>query len=109
MLRRERLRVVENELERIRGESATLKERWNREKAAISRVRELKEAQDKARQEEERATRAGDWEKAAQLQYGSLAQIEKDLEAATKELEAIKAAQPLCSRKKSTKKISRAS
>jgi len=87
---KERLRVVENELEKLRAESATLKERWNREKTAISRVRELKEQQDKVRQEEENASRAGDWEKAAQLRYGSLAQLEKDLEAATKELETIK-------------------
>ena len=87
---KERLRAVENELEKLRAESAKLKERWNREKAAISRVRELKEQQDKARQEEENASRAGDWEKAAQLRYGVLAQLEKDLEAATKELETIK-------------------
>src|SRR5579871_3138962 len=92
---RERLRVVENELERIRAESASLRERWTREKAAISRVRELKEAQDKARQEEEKATRAGDWEKAAQIKYSGLAQIERDLDLATKELETIKAASPL--------------
>ena len=92
---RERLRVVENELERVRAESATLRERWTREKGAISRVRELKEALDKARQEEEKATRVGDWEKAAQIRYSELARIEKDLEAATKELEAIKAASPL--------------
>src|SRR5438046_2635403 len=38
----ERLRVVENELERVRGEAAVLKERWNKEKSAITRVRELK-------------------------------------------------------------------
>ena len=87
---RERLRAAENELERLRAESASLMERWNREKSAISRVRELKEEQDKVRQEEEKASRAGDWEKAAQLRYGSLAQLEKDLEAATKELETIK-------------------
>src|SRR5204863_3199755 len=30
----ERLRVVENELERVRGEAAVLKERWNKEKSA---------------------------------------------------------------------------
>jgi ATP-dependent Clp protease ATP-binding subunit ClpB len=87
---RERLRAVENELERIRAESATLKERWNREKSAISRVQQLKEELDQARQEEEKASRAGDWEKAAQLRYGRLGEIEKELEAATKELETIK-------------------
>ena len=56
-----------------------LKERWNREKGAIGRVRQLKEEQNNLRQEEEKASRAGDWEKAAQLRYGRLAQIEKEI------------------------------
>src|SRR5205085_1545058 len=86
----ERLRHVENELESVRGAAATLKERWNREKSAISRVRQLKEEQDALRIEEEKASRAGDWEKAAQLRYGRLAQIEKDIEAAEHELESVK-------------------
>ena len=86
----ERLRVIENELERLRGEAAGLKERWNREKNAITRVRKLKEEQDSLRQEEEKATRAGDWEKAAQLRYGRLSQIEKDIQSAEQELEAVK-------------------
>jgi len=86
----ERLRIIESDLEKLRGEAATLKERWNREKSAISRVRELKEEQDAARQEEEKASRAGDWEKAAQLRYGRLAQIEKDIQTAEQELEAVK-------------------
>ncbi|HTS27951.1 MAG TPA: ATP-dependent chaperone ClpB [Bryobacteraceae bacterium] len=87
---RERLRHIENELERLRGESANLRERWAREKGAITRVRELKEELDSLRQEEEKATRAGDWEKAAKLRYGRLAQIEKDIQAAEHELEAVK-------------------
>jgi ATP-dependent Clp protease ATP-binding subunit ClpB len=87
---KDRLRHVENELERLRGESAQLKERWNREKSSITRVQQLKEEQEQARQEEERATRAGDWEKAAQLRYGKLAEIERSLEAANHDLEAIK-------------------
>jgi ATP-dependent Clp protease ATP-binding subunit ClpB len=86
----DRLRVVENDLERLRGEAAVLKERWNREKGAITRVRQLKEELDTLRQEEERATRAGDWERAAQLRYGRLGQIEKDIKAAEQELEAVK-------------------
>src|SRR5580692_625332 len=86
----DRLRFVENELERLRGEAAVLKERWNREKSAIGRVRQLKEEQEQLRQEEEKASRAGDWEKAAQLRYGQLAQMEKDIQAAEQELEAVK-------------------
>jgi ATP-dependent Clp protease ATP-binding subunit ClpB len=92
---KDRLRAAENELERLRAESATLKERWNKEKAAIGRVRQLKEEQEQARQEEEKASRAGDWEKAAQLRYGRLAQLEKDLDGATKDLEAIKSGSAL--------------
>jgi ATP-dependent Clp protease ATP-binding subunit ClpB len=86
----ERLRFVENELERLRGEAATLKERWNREKAAIGRVRQLKEEQEQLRQDEGKASRAGDWEKAAELRYGRLSQIEKDIQSAEQELEAVK-------------------
>ena len=86
----ERLRQIENELERLRAEAAGLKERWNREKSAISGVRELKEELDRTRQEEEKASRAGDWEKAAQLRYGKLAQVEKDIKTAEQELEAVK-------------------
>src|SRR5712691_10251993 len=87
---RERLRFVESELERIRAEAAVLKERWNKEKSAITRVQQLKEEQEQLRQEEERATRAGDWEKAAKLRYGRLAEIEKKIEEANRETEAIK-------------------
>jgi ATP-dependent Clp protease ATP-binding subunit ClpB len=86
----ERLRAVENSLERLRAEASVLKERWSREKGAIARVRELKEQQDRLRQDEEKASRAGDWEKAAQLRYGQLAQIEKDIAAAEQEQEAVK-------------------
>jgi ATP-dependent Clp protease ATP-binding subunit ClpB len=86
----ERLRQIENELERLRGEAAGLKERWNREKSAIQRVRHLKEEQDTLRQEEEKASRTGDWGKAAELRYGRLSQIEKDIQAAEQELEAVK-------------------
>jgi ATP-dependent Clp protease ATP-binding subunit ClpB len=92
---KDRLRHVENELERLRAESAQLKERWSREKNAINRVQQLKEEQEQLRQEEERATRTGDWEKAAQLRYGKLAEIERNLEQANHDLEAIKSGSAL--------------
>ena len=43
VMSKDRLRHVENELERLRGESAVLKERWTKEKSAIDRVKQLKE------------------------------------------------------------------
>src|SRR5271165_6876656 len=70
---KDRLRHIENELERLRGESAVLKERWTKEKSAITRVQQLKEELEQTRSDEEKATREGNWEKAAQLKYGKLA------------------------------------
>jgi ATP-dependent Clp protease ATP-binding subunit ClpB len=87
---RERLRHVESELERVRAESASLKQRWTREKNAIQRVRELKEEQERLRNDVEAASRAGDWEKAAQLRYGRMSEIEKDIQQAEREMEAVK-------------------
>ncbi len=92
---RERLRHVESELERIRGEAAVLQERWKREKSAINRVSQLKKDQEQARMDEEKATRQGEWETASQLKYGKLAEIERELEMATKELETIKSGSAL--------------
>ena len=87
---RERLRHVENELETLRGQVAGLKERWNREKTAISQVRHLKEEQENLRKDEEKARSVGDWEKAAQLRYGRLSQIEKEIQTAEQDLESVK-------------------
>ncbi|MCC7346210.1 MAG: ATP-dependent chaperone ClpB [Variibacter sp.] len=87
---RERLRRIEGDLERLRGESAALRERWNRQKSAIQKVRELKEEQERLRAEEEAASRAGDWEKAAQLRYGRLSEIEKDIQQAGRDMESLK-------------------
>ena len=86
----ERLRHVEDELEKLRGQIAPLKERWEREKNAIARVRQLKEELDSLRKDEEKATRAGDWEKAAQIRYGRLNTIEKEIQQAEQELESVK-------------------
>jgi len=92
---RERLRHIEGELERIRGEAVGLQERWKREKSAISRVSQLKKDQEQARTDEEKATRQGEWEAASQLRYGKLAELEREMEAATKELETIKSGSAL--------------
>ena len=86
---RERLRAVENELETLHGRVAPLREKWNRERTAIALVSQLKEEQDALRQEEDKANRAGDWEKVAQLRYGRLSQIQKEIETAQHDLEAV--------------------
>src|SRR5580658_8442183 len=87
---KDRLRHVENELERLRGEAAILKERWNREKNSITRVQQLKEELEQARADEERAMRVGDFLKASQIKYEKVAEIERNIEAADRDLEVIK-------------------
>jgi ATP-dependent Clp protease ATP-binding subunit ClpB len=72
-----------------------LRERWQQEKMAIQRVRSLKEQQEQSRLDEETATRQGEWEKASQLRYGKLAEIERELESANHALESIKSGSPL--------------
>ncbi len=92
---KDRLRQIENELERLRGESAVLKERWTREKTAITRVQQLKEELEQTRTEEERATRAGDWAKASQLKYEKMRDLEAGIEQASRDLEIIKSGSAL--------------
>jgi ATP-dependent Clp protease ATP-binding subunit ClpB len=92
---RERLRHIENELERLRAETAGLKERWAREKGLIQRVQQLKQQQESLRQEEEKATREGDLGRAAEIHYGRLVEAEKALKQATEQLEAQQRGEPM--------------
>jgi ATP-dependent Clp protease ATP-binding subunit ClpB len=56
-----------------------MKAHWQQEKEAIGKIRSLKEKIEKTRFEAEEATRAGDLGKAAELRYGTLPALEKDL------------------------------
>ena len=92
---KDRLRQVESELERLRGESAGLKDRWNREKNAINRVQQLKEELDQTRVELDKATRNADWVKAGEIKHGRMAELEQNIVAAELDLEAIKSGSAL--------------
>ncbi len=71
---RERLAAVEKELADIKEEANALKARWKQEKEAIAKIRELKERIEQLKLEEQEATRKGDYNRAAQIQYGELPQ-----------------------------------
>jgi ATP-dependent Clp protease ATP-binding subunit ClpB len=77
----ERLAKIEKELADLRESSAAMKARWQQEKQGITKIRELKEKIEKARFEAEQATHAGDLGRAAELRYGTLPALEKELEA----------------------------
>ncbi|HZD05711.1 MAG TPA: AAA family ATPase, partial [Longimicrobiales bacterium] len=69
---RERRQVIEEELSELRERSSGMKARWQAEKEAIQRLRSLKEKVDELKVEAERATRAGDLERAAEIQYSEI-------------------------------------
>jgi ATP-dependent Clp protease ATP-binding subunit ClpB len=75
----ERLARLEQELADLEERSAAMKARWQREKDAIGRIRALKERIEQARFESEKATQQGDLGRAAELRYGTLPGLEKEL------------------------------
>jgi ATP-dependent Clp protease ATP-binding subunit ClpB len=76
---RERLGRLENELEELRARQNLLKAQWEREKSGINRIRALKEEIERARRDMEEAERTYDLNRAAELKYGVLQRLEKEL------------------------------
>ena len=91
----ERLAAIESQLEDLRGESALLRDKWQREKKLIDEVKRLKEEIENLRVEQESAARDGDLATAAEIRYGRLAGAEGELENATRHLEAQRGDSPL--------------
>jgi ATP-dependent Clp protease ATP-binding subunit ClpB len=75
----ERLTVLRKELADRQEELTALTARWEREKAGLNRVGELKELLDTLRMEADRAQREGDLVRASELLYGQIPDLERDL------------------------------
>jgi ATP-dependent Clp protease ATP-binding subunit ClpB len=85
-LRKERDKASKERLEKLEKELADLKERrgqlaahWQQEKQLIEESRTFKEQQETLRLEIERAQRSGDYQKASELQYGKVPELERKL------------------------------
>ena len=76
---KERLKKIERELAELKTDSASLKAQWQADQEAIKKQRELRARVEQVKQEIEQAERAYDLNKAAQLKYGTLAALEKQL------------------------------
>jgi ATP-dependent Clp protease ATP-binding subunit ClpB len=77
-----RLGLIEEEIARLQKESADLEEIWKSEKAQAQGSAQIKEEIDKLRRDIEELTRKGDFNKVAELQYGKLPTLEKQLKEA---------------------------
>ncbi len=86
---KERLKALEKELAHLREQSDKLKLRWKQEKEIITGIRTLKEQIEQAKIDEQRVTREGDLNKAAEIRYGKLVELEKNLEQANAKLEGL--------------------
>ncbi len=84
---RERLATLERSLAELRERSLSMKAVWKNEKDAIGTIRDLKKKTEEAKADAEIAERQGDLSRAAELRYGVLNQLDRDLTAATAKLE----------------------
>lgn len=82
----DRLEKLRSELADEREKLGELKSRWMNEKEAIDRVREAKEELEKLRGESEIAERDGDYGKVAELRYGKIPELEKQVAEAEAEV-----------------------
>lgn len=76
---KERLKKLEKEIAEISGKRDAMRLQWQNEKSEIDKSRTLKEKLEQARFEEEKFTREGNLEKAAELKYSIIPGLEKEL------------------------------
>jgi ATP-dependent Clp protease ATP-binding subunit ClpB len=75
----DRLQALERELAERNEEAARLRARWTAEKEAIGKIRSTKERLEQLRGEAERAEKEGRLDRAAEVRYGEIPRLEKDL------------------------------
>ncbi len=83
---RERLEKLEKEIADLNEKSRALKAHWIKEKELIKRIRDLKERIEQVKTEQEKAEREGNLNRAAELKYGIILDLKKQLENGQKEL-----------------------
>jgi ATP-dependent Clp protease ATP-binding subunit ClpB len=91
----DRLKKIEKELADLAEAANRLSAQWKAEKEVIQKIRQLKEEIETTRQMAEQAERMGDLGKAAELRYGKLAQLDKQLAEENKRLQALQSEQKM--------------
>nr|XP_009589338.1 chaperone protein ClpB4, mitochondrial-like [Nicotiana tomentosiformis] len=83
---KERLNKLENDLKSLKAKQKELNEQWEREKDLMTRIRSIKEEIDRVNLEMEAAEREYDLNRAAELKYGTLISLQRQLGEAEKNL-----------------------
>jgi ATP-dependent Clp protease ATP-binding subunit ClpB len=92
---KERLQKLEQELADLQERSTGMKAHWQQEKEFIDRIRRLKADIEAARMEGERASREGDLQRASEIQYGQIPELQKQLDQANEDLAKLQADQKM--------------
>ncbi|OYV72183.1 MAG: ATP-dependent chaperone ClpB, partial [Gemmatimonadetes bacterium 21-71-4] len=78
----ERREVIEKELAGLKEKSSGMKAQWQQEKATLGNVGKIKQEIEQTRTAAEQAARAGDLSKAAELTYGRIPELERNMKEA---------------------------
>ncbi|MDT8378781.1 MAG: ATP-dependent chaperone ClpB [Desulfotignum sp.] len=84
---KERLEKLEKEIAAMSEEIGPMKMHWDNEKSLIQRISGIREELDRCQTEAQVAERSGDLEKVAQIRYGTMTQLQRDLEVKKQELD----------------------
>ena len=77
---RDKIKNIDQTLGNLKEQKNSLMSRWNHEKEIIQRINQIKSDLEKARTETEQAERSGDLNLAAEIKYGRIPELEKQLE-----------------------------
>jgi ATP-dependent Clp protease ATP-binding subunit ClpB len=87
---RARLETVNRELAEVQESASGLRARWQKERSAIGDIANLKARLEQLRFDATEATRSGDLQRAAELQYGEIPTLERELQNLTETQDALK-------------------
>jgi ATP-dependent Clp protease ATP-binding subunit ClpB len=92
---RAKMRKIEKDLAELRESTSSLEIRWKSEKDIISKIRESKTKIDRLKQEADIAERSGELQKVAEVRYGQIPEIEKEIKSFQKKLADIQKDHPI--------------
>jgi ATP-dependent Clp protease ATP-binding subunit ClpB len=92
---KERLAKLEAQLKELKDENVALRKRWQEEKTLINSIRQTKARMEQLKQEETKAEREGDLGRAAEIRYGKMVALKKQLEDSNAELSKLQAGAPM--------------
>src|SRR5438128_2560979 len=81
-----RLKTIDSEIAELQEKISALKAQWESERGVIKQINDLKAKLEETREAASRAEREGNLSRAAELQYGTLPQLQRDLDAVSKKL-----------------------